>query len=317
MAIVTTVNSSLVGVREQLLDLISTISPTDTPFSMMCGKGSAENTLVEWQMDALDAAVATNKQPDGATAPDNTFVATTRPNNRTQILAKTVQVSGTANATNKAGRSNKEMAYQLIKKTKEIKRDLESSLMQNTTAIAGTGATAGQLRGLEGWIGANQVVGATQQIGVGGVAPNPMTNTAPTDGTQRALSLAQIKDAVQQCYTTGGTPDTLMFGVAQRVAFSALAGSATRYVSADEKALIESITVLDTDFGPLKVQPNRFQRNRTAFVLESGDFDLMYLRPLAPKELAVTGDFEAKELVMEVTLKVENYNKHSAVRDLT
>ena len=46
------------GIREALSDLISDISPTQTPFISNIGTRSAEQTLFEWQTDSLAAASA-------------------------------------------------------------------------------------------------------------------------------------------------------------------------------------------------------------------------------------------------------------------
>lgn len=60
-------------------------------------------------------------------------------------------ISRTENIVDKAGR-DKEVDYQTVKKTKEIKRDMDFSLIQNTTYNAGATGTARQTRGLAGWI---------------------------------------------------------------------------------------------------------------------------------------------------------------------
>ena len=53
-----------VGIREDLSNIIYNISPTDTPFLNGCGRGTADNTLFEWQTDTLKTA-ASNLQIEG------------------------------------------------------------------------------------------------------------------------------------------------------------------------------------------------------------------------------------------------------------
>ena len=48
----------LIGVREDLSDVISNISPTDTPFMSNIGKASCDNSQFDWQTDSLAAAAA-------------------------------------------------------------------------------------------------------------------------------------------------------------------------------------------------------------------------------------------------------------------
>ena len=52
--------------------------------------------------------------------------ATTKEENHTQISTKGVQVSGTNEAVTSAGRAN-ELAYQVAKAAKELKRDMETT----------------------------------------------------------------------------------------------------------------------------------------------------------------------------------------------
>jgi hypothetical protein len=55
-----------VGIREDLADIIYSISPTETPFMSGVAKTKATNTSHQWQTDAL-AAVAANAAVEGAT----------------------------------------------------------------------------------------------------------------------------------------------------------------------------------------------------------------------------------------------------------
>lgn len=312
---VTTYN--VIGTREDLSDLIKDITPTDAPFQKMCRKGSASNTLVEWQTDALASASAANAAVEGDDAPTAEFTPTVRQKNWTQILTKAVKVRGTADVTNKAGRG-KEMAYQLVKKTKEIKRDLEASLTQNGIAVAGDATTARKFKGLECWIGDNQSLGAAGSP----VAPNPEgaahIGTVATDGTAEAFTETRLKAVLQSAYTAGGNPDVIMAGPGNRAVFSTFDGvSSAQNLDVNSGKIMGTMSVYESDWGTLKVVPNRFQRNRTVFVLESGGFEIATLRPLQTIDIAKTGDSDIKQLLMEVTLKVDNWHAHGAVRDCT
>ena len=66
-----------VGIREDLGDIIYSISPTETPFMSGVGKSKATNTLHQWQTDAL-SDVAANAQAEGATISYPTLSATTK-----------------------------------------------------------------------------------------------------------------------------------------------------------------------------------------------------------------------------------------------
>ena len=80
----TTTTFDLTGVREDLSNLIFSISPTETPAVSNMKKGTATNTFHEWQTDAL-AAAAANSHLDGDDSSPNTIAATSRLGNYTQI----------------------------------------------------------------------------------------------------------------------------------------------------------------------------------------------------------------------------------------
>ena len=297
--------------REDLSDMVYMISPTETPFLSGAGRSKASNTLHEWTTDVL-ATAANNAQIEG----DDTYTAAgtvnpgTRVNNRTQISRKVVRLSGTQQAVNSAGNLYT-MGKQMAKASSELKRDIEVALTQNTTAVTGNASTARQTRGLEGWVATNNSLGAS------GVAPNPGTNTAPTDGTQRALTEALIKTTLNLIWTAGGNPDTIMVGGTQKQLFSSFNGGGTQMGNLDDKKLISAIDVYVSDFGTLKIVPNRFQRSRTAFVLEMEKWKVAYLRPFQTEDLAKTGDSDAKHLLVEYALEACNEAASGAVRDLS
>lgn len=295
--------------REDLSDMVYMISPTETPFLSGCGRGKAQSTLHEWTTDVL-ATAANNAVIEGDDSSAGVVNPGTRVTNRTQISKKVVRLSGTQQAVNSAGNLYT-MGKQMAKASAELKRDIEFALTQNTTAVVGAAVTARQTRGLEGWVATNN------SLGSGGAAPNPTSNTAPTDGTQRTLTEAMIKTVLQACWTSGGNPDTIMLGGVQKQLFSTFNGGGTQFGNLDDKKLIAAIDVYVSDFGTLKLVPNRFQRARTAFVLEMAKWKVAYLRPFTTEDLAKTGDSDAKHLIAEYTLEAANEAASGAVRDLS
>lgn len=273
------------------------------------GKGKANNTLHEWQTQDL-AAAANNAAVEGDDASAAAVTPTVRLNNRTQISTKTIIVSGTQQSgMNPAGRKD-ELAYQLSLKGLELKRDMETALTQNTTAVAGNSTTARQLRGLEGWVATNNDLGAT------GAAPNYGTNTAPTDGTARAFTEAMLKNVIQLAWAQGGNPNVIMLGGTQKQTFSTFTGASTRFDKGEDKQVTAAVDVYVSDFGTIKAVPNRFQRARTAFVLEMGRWKTAFLRPMQTNPLAKTGDAEKRQLIVEYTLEAGQEKASGAIRDL-
>src|SRR5215472_456726 len=301
-----------IGIREDLKDFIANISPTDCPFSNMMGKAKAENTYFEWQTDALAAPNLSNAQIEGDDTSFAAVTATARVGNRTQISNATVVISRTEETVKKAGRAS-ELAYQITKKTKELKRDMEAILTGNQASVAGSTTVARKTGSLEAWFVTNVNRGATGASG--GFAAGVVA--AATDGTQRAFTETLLKDVVQKVYTSGGDPDTLMVGPGQKQIASTFTGNTTRMQDASDGTLSTAIKVYESDFGDLKIIPNRFQRNRTAFVLQSDMWQLAWLDPIRLEDLAKTGDSMRKLLVGEYGLLSRNEAASGVIADLT
>jgi hypothetical protein len=303
---------SAIGQREDLTDIIYNISPTETPFMSSVGKTKATAVYHEWQTDALAAATTANAAIEGADATSATLAPTVRLGNYTQIVQKTVQVSGTLDAVNKAGRKS-EKAYQLAKASAEIKRDLETILLANQGRSAGTSTTARKLGSLLSWIKTNSSVGS------GGADPATIGVSTRTDGTQRTFTEALLKTVVAEVFESGGSPKILMVGSAGKQKVSSFAGIAQqRYMAPSNTptTIIGAADVYMSDFGTMQVTPQRFMRNRDALVLDPEYAALAYLRPFQTNDLAKTGDSENTQLLAEVTLEVKNEAAHGIIADL-
>lgn len=306
-----------VGLREDLSDVIYNISPTDTPFMSTIGKTKATAVYHEWQTDSL-AAAAANAAVEGADASTATLSASVRVGNRTQISQKTIGITGTLEAVNKAGRKS-EMAYQLAKASSEIKRDMEFTLLNNTVQSNGTaGSAARVLGGLQTWLATNG------DFGSGGSAGS-LGTTARTNGTNRTFSETELKTVIKEVFESGGSPKVLMVTPAHKQTVSAFAGIAAQRFMAPADApttIIGAADVYLSDFGSVSVVPNRFMlsgnsANEVAFVLDPEYAAVAYLRPFQTVDLAINGDSERKQLLVEYTLEVKNEAAHGIVADLS
>ena len=304
-----------VGNREDLTDVIYNISPTDTPFMSSVGKTKATAVYHEWQTDSLADASTANAVVEGADASSATLAPTTRVGNRTQISQKTIQIAGTLESIDKAGRKS-EKAYQLSKASAELKRDMEKILLSNQAAVTGDASTARKLGSLQAWLETNYV-GA-------GTAGSDGT-TARVSGTDAAFTETMLKNAVKAAYEQGGNPSVLMVTPTQKQVVSGFAGIAEQRYQAPSNApttIVGAADVYLSDFGTLSVVPNRFMsadaddNGEVAFVLDPEYASIAYLRPFATNELAKTGDSEKTQLIVEYTLEVKNEKAHAIIADL-
>ena len=310
-----------VGIREDLSNIIYNISPTDTPFLNGCGRGSADNTLFEWQTDELKQAAA-NMQIEGN---DYTSTAATEPrrlSNYTQISATQVQSSGTAEAVDFAGRKSTQ-AYQLAKRAKEMKRDMEYMLLEGTVKSAGSSGAARNTAAFSTWIGTNDV--ATTNVvaaSSGGGLPNNGSTTFPdgtteagTGGADTAITIALVNNVVERIWNLGGTPDTILCDstVKGTISSSTVGGAVVAEPRANHSGsgpitAVNAVDVLVTDFGTFKVVPDR---HIPATQVDFVDFDLWsvdYLRPFRTETLAKSGDSVKQLLIAEYGLRAKNGN---------
>lgn len=310
------------GIRESLSNVIYNISPEETPFMSNIGRENVKNTYFEWQTDSLAAASTTNAQIEGddVSSFDSTS-ATTRVGNYTQISNKTVLISGTLEAVDKAGRRS-ELAYQLAKRSAEIKRDMESTMLTNQAASAGSAGVSTALRktgSLLAFLKTNTDKGTGGADPVYTSSPNA-TRTDATAANLRTFTEAILKTVIQKVWASGGSPKLLMVGPVNKARVSGFTGIAEirREVTGNRQAtIIGAADVYVSDFGSVSVVPNRFQRERDAFVLDPEYAAVSYLRPFQTVELAKTGDAEKRLITVEYGLKVNTEAAHGLAADLT
>ena len=298
-----------IGEREDLSDVIYNISPTDTPFLSSAAKTKATAVLHEWQTDSLAAAVTNNQVIEGDDATAEAITATTRLSNSCQIMDKVIAITGTQEAVDKAGRAS-EIAYQIAKKAKELKRDLEASLTSNNAEVTGSATAARVAGGLRSWVATNDVMGTSGTSGGAG-------NTAATNGTQRAFTESLLKTVIKSVWNAGGNPTMIMVGPFNKQKLSGFTGNSTRFDAGADATLYTSVDVYASDFGQLQVVPNRFSRDREAWVLDMDFWGVAFLRDFSMHDLAKTGDTEKKQLLLEATLESRNEAASGCVADLT
>jgi hypothetical protein len=299
-------------VREQLQDNIWNVSVEETPTLALVGKEKVDSPFVEWLNDSF-AAGATNKVQQGnvPTIAASTDVA--RYSNRTQISEKSGAVTRTQDQANKASKSS-EYDYQVSKKMVECKKDVEFDFLQNTTAVAASAGVAPQARGLLGFISTNT------SKGVGGVDPLSLTNVAQTDGTQRAMTEALLKDVMKLMFDNGAPNMDNLYALipsAQRTVFDTFLAGQTRFDKAEDKTLTATLEVYIGPFGRVKAVNARHMRAREVILLNKEYATLGVFSPMRDNELAKRGDAREFLVNTEWTAIVKNEKAHGIIRDLT
>jgi hypothetical protein len=288
------------AIREDLSDVIYDISPTDTPFmSSIAGKGSVSNTLFEWQTEALASAVINNYHVEGADAGTAATTVTARVTNQTQISKKVVEVSGSHEAVNNAGKKS-ELAHQLAKASKELKRDMEGSLLADNAAAAGNATTARETRGAANWITTSVV-------------------DAGTTGTHAAMVEADVLAAAEAVWTAGGEASTILLGATNKKLITAMTGraDATRSVVDSNMTLYNTVDVYVSDFGTYNIVMDRFCDQDVVYFLDHDMWSVDYLRDFQTVDIARAGDGEKKMLLVEYGLRCGNEAANAKIRYTT
>lgn len=316
----TTDSYDLVGLAEDVEDVIFNITPTETPFLSKAKRKKITATLHQWQTDSL-AAAAANRAIEGDDATYATASPTTMLSNYTQIAKKTVMVSGTADAVRKYGRKE-EFAYQIAKKGKELKRDIEFALIQNQASSAGGSSTARSSAGLESMIAGNRVLSDGNSTGTTpGYAAGVWT--APTDGTAATLTETNLVSALEAAWQDGGDPSVIMTNTFQKRKIATF-GGANKFSGVQvnqgrtaQAVVIGGVDLYISDFGEHKVVLNRYMRQGTLFCLDMEYASVGFLRPIKFEERAKTGDATKGELLCEFTLIADNPDAHAKIQGLT
>ena len=301
------------GLREDLSDMIYNISPTDTPLMSTLAKSKATAVYHEWQTDSLASATSANALVEGYDAEATTASPTYRIGNYTQIVGKTVSVSGTLEAVDKAGRKS-EKAYQLAKASSEIKRDIEAILFANQGKSAGSSSAARKMGSMLSWLKSNTAYNTSD-----GGDPTTAGTSTRTDGTTRTFTEDMLKEIIREAYINGGNPKVCYVSPIGKQKVSTFAGIAAQRYQAPADApttIIGAADVYLSDFGSISIVPDRFMRTRDAIVVDPEYAALAYLRPFQTIELAKTGDAEKTQLIAELTLEMRNEAAHGIAADL-
>ena len=306
-----------IGNREDLADIIYRVDPTDTPFMTGIEKAKATAVKHEWQTQALATAQTTNAVLEGDDVSSDAVTVTVRLSNVAQISRKVPQVSGTQQAVDHAGRGN-EMAYQEMLKGLELKRDMEGSLLASTTGSnAGSDTTVRRCGSILAWMRTNTSVAT---VGTSGVDPTGSDGAGfRVNGTQRAFTEVQLKTVLQSIWVNGGKPEVLMTGSFNKQVFSTFTGRASPIEQAATKKITAGVDAYESDFGVLKVIPNRFGRQRDVWALQMDLWAVAFVsgRRMVSVPIAQTGDSVRRLILSEYTLESRNEKASGLVTDLT
>lgn len=317
----TKLSTQVVGNREELSDIISMITPQDTPIYSDISKGNASSVHPEWEVDEL-APPQENIKPEGNEYEYDETDTPDRVGNYTQIMDKSGSVSNTQEAVEQAGNANK-VKRQKYKKGVELRKDLELAILTNNASVAGATREFG---GLPTWIETNANRGAGGANG--GFDINTGLTIAATNGTQRAFTQDQMDDVAQQGYQAGANFRNVYVSPWVKSVFVTFMSNpnvaAYRYAAqnGDSNSIVSNADIYEGPFGKVYIKPNRVMAAnagvaRNAWFVDTSMLSFLWLRKIhEDKDLAKTGDKKPFVLIGEGTLKVHNEAGLGVVADI-
>lgn len=271
------------GYREHILDEIQMVSPSDTPIFSRLADVNGTAILHEWVEDTLATATA-SAILEGATAAASSTVSKARKANYMQIIRKTGAVSGTAQALEAVGGRN-ELMYDMEKTMKVWKIEAEQQLIWGASASGdSTAGTGREMNGLNAAITTNRVTGSAGTV---------------------ALTETVFNDQLQSLWNAGseGAQYIAFVGGFNKRRISQFATSSTRNINADDKRLVNSVGVYESDFGMVTISLHRYVGEKNIVLLDSTKFRKAWLRKPFKTELQKRGDLDEYQIVGELTLE--------------
>jgi len=296
---------------EDVSDIIYNIDPADTPVVSLAGTRKVSNTTYDWLTEALTTASAGTPKEEGFETARDASNVTSRLSNIVQILTRNATVSGTQESMKLFGKSS-QMAHQMARKSKELKRDVNYSIVHPQAKATGSDPnTPRKSAMLNSWVKTNV------SMGTGGANSTGDGSDVRTNGTQRALTQGLINGVMQDCYTNGAEPTTILVGPFNKTVIDAMGGRGISREIIDNNQVGSSVSVFASSFGNLKVVPHRFQQERDCWLLDPKHIRICYLRNFQSQELSRIGDASTRQILVEYGLQVDNEKAMGHVADLT
>lgn len=291
----------------------------ETPFVSQLSSFKVDARIHQWQEDTFAAANKDNARVEGDDFSGQAQSPTLMLQNSIQTFTKDIVTSGIADAIKKYGRSD-EHAYNLGKAAVEIRKDIEAAMLSANPGVAGNNTTASKMAGMELYANINVSHGATGSTAAITNATLPVT--APTDGTQRALTEAIFTSIMRTMWENGGKPKVSYLAMTQKNVVNSFPGIAALRTDVKPRGMASVIGVVDIyvwETGPVAFVPVYTDRirARTLFITDGESVERGYLRPIKREVMGKTGDNKKTMLVTDVTLKVTNRRGISKVADLT
>jgi hypothetical protein len=300
--------------REDLSNAIYNIDPFDTPVMSLARRRNVKNRTFDWQTENLPNVDPNNAQLEGFELIRAAGTPTVRLTNVCQISSRDATVSGSQEAADAAGKGS-EMGHQMAMKSKILKSDIETIMSSRQARADGDDATARKTEAICHWIARavdrNSVAGDAV---IGVITGLPVTATgafaAVAGASQIALTEVMLGDAMERAYGNGARPDTWIVPPAIKRTVSTFKGRASTQVLVGKTEVVETVDIISTDFGRIKVMPSLWIPSDVGLLLDPDFVALGYYRNFRQYPIAKIGDAETRLILAEWGVEMRNPLAH-------
>ena len=272
--------------REDLIDILTDVSPDSTPLVTLLGTTKAAHTLHQWTEEYISRPTSVTASAEGAAASYSDLSQPARRTNYTGIIDQTFRVSGSESEMVVPGMGDP-YDYQAAKALREWKNKLEYNLVRSH-ASSGVSGYPRAMAGLEAVITSHA--------------------TARDSGT--SLSETEFNDMVEDSWDDVGADDVfdlvlVPFGLKQKI--STFTAGSTRYIDASKRRLVRPVMVYESDGGVHRIMAHKDLLHSAGTVhfigIKEDKYKIAYLRKPKREELAKDGDRRNGHIVGEATLE--------------
>lgn len=303
--------------REDLSSSIYNIDPFDTPVVSMAARRTVKNRQFDWQTDNLPVVDIDNAREEGFELQRRQVKPTVRRSNVTQISSRDATVSGTQEASDAAGKSSGEMAYQMASQSKVLKSDIELIACSRQARADGDDAATPVPRRTESIphqiaraLDRNDVQGAAV-AGVPAAVTTATTAWAAVAGaSQVAMTETIIGDAMEKAYSNGAEPTKLIVPPGVKRTISTFKGRESSQITVGKTEVVATVDIIATDFGRITALPSRWLPSDLGLQLDPEYVAMAFFRTFRQYPIAKIGDAETRMILAEWGTEVRQGMAH-------
>lgn len=264
--------------REDLTDVLTILAPEETPALSSANKQKANATFVEWTVDGL-AEPSTAGVSEGAdvTTFTDQFASRARLGNYIQKFRRDFMVSDLQEAVDSVGPAK--VAQAEAKAIRELKRDVEATILSDNDRQAETGAAPYKMRGLGKFLDGNNAD-----------IPDEYETPAASRNEQAAagdLTEAELNTLIRSIYRENGEANNLVLiadttlrkSIADYARLQAAGETTIRDVNYDGNSskIKLSVEIYQSDFGIVSIVNMNPVTNPETVAGTNGNHDRGYL----------------------------------------